>query len=1008
MHENHPQRGGVTRRSVLAAGLTTGVLAALAPAASAAASTAKTVPAGAATPTASWFAGPAKAVRPRFRWWWPDGLVDPAEIAREIDQMADAGFGGAEIAAVHHSITDTSVLDTAHHGWGSTAWQDGVKAALRQAARRGLTVDLTLGPSWPVAVPGVTPDDEAAVKELAYGKATVTGGATYDGPVPAPVYAAASGVTVQKLFAVQAARVNTAYSSGKATGLDVDSVTDLTGQVSGSTLTWTPPDSATWVVLAYWQRGSGQQPEAGPHSSPAAYVVDHFSAAGTAAVTRHWDTAILDSTLRRLLKAAGGAFFEDSVELETKGLQWTPGLPDAFRAHTGRDLLPYLPAVILDNSNQIFAFEARLTQEIRHDFWETVSNLFNEHHFEALKAWAHGHGMKLRSQPYGLQTDAIATAAILDIPEGESLGFKNLDDYRCLAGGRDMAGSRILSCEAGAYAGGAYNTTWDKFLRTMGGAYAAGVNQTVIHGFSYATAPGVSWPGFAAFSPYSGAPGYGESWGPRQPTWRHVPHIAGYLGRVHEVLQSGTVRADVAVFRQTGYSATGIGASWLTSTGVPLGWTHQFLSGPLLDLPSAKVAGKRLAPDGPNYKALFLEGDFFYGSTPTLAVPDARKLLAFARAGLPTVLLGAFDQALTPGVPDTDETTELRALTAQLLALPNVRQVTDKTLVGAAFADLGVTSDVTHSVSSTLLNAHRATDDVDFYYFCNGKHAETVKPAVAAIDHDVTVRATARKGSGTVPYVLDPWTGRVTRLARYTQDGDAFTFRVALQPGETLMVALGRPALFGDGSGARPHAVATDADSALFTADGSLAVRSSAAGTFTTTLSTGRKVTTRIADVPAAVTPDQWTLTVDDWQPGADATSTEVVHHTLTLDALLPWSQIPELADVGGIGNYRTTVTLPGTWNSTTGALLRLGTVTDTCRVTVNGTRLDPVDRINPVVDLGGHLRKGANTIEIEVATPLFNRLRISNPAVFGSAARQAYGLVGPVQLVPYVQQTVA
>ncbi|MFE2067589.1 glycosyl hydrolase [Streptomyces sp. NPDC059467] len=999
MLESPSHRGGTTRRSVLAAGLSTGLLAALGPAATAAAT--------GAVPTADRFAAPARTVRPRFRWWWPDGLVDPVEIAREIDQIADAGFGGAEIAAVHHSITDTSVLDTARHGWGSAAWRDGVAAALRQAARRGLTVDLTLGPSWPVAVPGVTPDDDAAVKELAYGKVSLTAGAAYDGAVPPPVRAAASGVTVQTLLAVQAARVNTANSSGKATGLDADSVTDLSARVSDGNLSWTPPDQATWVILSYWQRGSGQQPEAGPHSSPAAYVVDHFSAAGTAAVTRYWDGEILDPTLRRLLGSAGGAFFEDSVELETKGLQWTPGLPDAFRRRTGRDLLPYLPAVVLDSGNQAFAFEARLTQEIRHDFWATVSDLFNEHHLGALKEWAHGHGMKVRSQPYGLQTDAIASAAVLDIPEGESLGFKNLDDYRCLAGGRDMAGHRILSCEAGAYAGGAYNTTWDRFLRTMGGAYAAGVNQTVIHGFSYATAPGVSWPGFAAFSPYGGAPGYGESWGPRQPTWRHVPDVAGYLGRVHQVLQSGTARADVAVFRQTGYTATGIGASWLTATGVPLGWTHQFLSGPLLDLPSARVSGNRLAPDGPAYKALFLEGDFFYGSSPTLAVADARKLLGLARAGLPTVLLGAFDQALTPGLPDDGETAELRALTAQLLSLPNVRQVSDKTLVGAAFAELGVTPDASYATPSTLLNAHRVTDEADFYYLCNGKHAETVKPPVAVIDHDVTLHSTRRSGSGAVPYLLDPWTGRVSRLARYTQDGDAFTFRVTLQPGETLVVALARPAAFGDRSGARPHVVATDADIALFT-DGSLAVRATAAGTYTTTLSNGRTLTTKIPEVPAAVTLDGWSLTVDDWRPGADTTSTEIVKHSLTLDALLPWSQIPELADVGGIGRYRTTVTLPRTWTSSMGALLRLGTVSDTCRVSVNGSRLDPVDRLNPVVDLCGLLRPGANTVEVEVATPLFNRLRVSHPAVFGAAARQSYGLVGPVQLVPYAQRTVA
>ncbi|KUN85561.1 alpha-L-rhamnosidase [Streptomyces bungoensis] len=998
MHRHNSQAGGPSRRSVLTAGVaaaTAVALGATSPGAVARAADGGTGPGG------DWFADPARAVRPRFRWWWPDGLVDPDEIAREIDQIADAGFGGVEIAAVHHSVQDKSVLDTARHGWGGKPWRDGVEAALSQAARRGVTVDITLGPSWPVAVPGVTPDDDAAAQELAYGRAPVAAGATYQGPVPPPVRAAAGGVTRQRLLAVQAARVEPANATRKETGLDFGSVRDLTASVTDGTLTWTAPGAGDWVLISYWQRGSGQQPESGPHSAPAAYVVDHLSAEGTAAVTGYWESQVLTPSVRRLLKAAGGTFFEDSVELETTGLTWTTGLPDAFEEHTGRPLLPYLPALVLDKSNQVFAFEAQLTRQIRHDFWETVSGLFNRHHLGALRDWAHPLGMGLRAQPYGLQTDAIASAAILDVPEGESLGFKNLDDFRCLAGGRDMAGHTVLSCEAGAYNGSAYSTTWDRFLRTMGGAYAAGVNQTVVHGFSYATAPGVSWPGFAAFSPYNGTPGYGESWGPRQPTWQHVTDLSGYLGRVHRVLQTGTPRVDVAVFRQTGYSATGIGASWFTATGVPLGWTHQFLSGPLLALPSATVSAGRLAPDGPAYKALFVEGDFFYASTPTLALADARRILELAEAGLPVVLFGAFDQALTPGVPAPGETDRLREVLARLLALPHVVRVTDKTAIGDALTRLGVTPDARYATASTLLNAHRATAEADFYYLCNGKHAETVKPPVAAIDHEVTLRRT--RGGAAVPYLLDPWTGEAVRLARYTRDGDGFTLRVTLQPGQTAIVALGRPGLFGDRDGDRPYAVATDADAVLFTRRG-LAVRATTAGTRTTRLSTGRTVTTAVPSVPEPIAPARWQLEVEDWYPGATATKTEKVRRTVTLDALLPWSRIPELADSAGIGRYRTTVTLPAEWDASHGALLDLGQVSDTFRVTVNGTRLAPADRLHPVVDLGTLLRSGENTLEVEVATPLINRLRAAQPAVFGGVARQDHGLVGPVRLTPYVQ----
>ncbi|MGN9816818.1 glycosyl hydrolase [Streptomyces sp. SD11] len=999
-------RTGLPRRTVLAAAAATaaaaGVIDWAAPGSASAATSA--APAGATGHSSPRFAEPGRAVRPKFRWWWPDGLVQPDEIRREIDQIADAGFGGAEIAAVHHSVTDTSALDTARHGWGTAAWVAGVEAALSQAARRGLTVDLTVGPSWPAAVPGITPDSDAAVKELAHGAATLAPGATFSGQVPAPVHEAASDVTEERLFAVQAARVNTANSTRKETGLDLDSVRDLTSTVSGGALNWTAPDDGTWVVIAYWVRGSGQTPEAGPHTDPPAYVVDHFSAAGTRAITDFWERHILTKSVRRLLKVSGGALFEDSIELETDGLQWTPGLPDAFRAHTGRALLPLLPALVLDNSNQVYAFEAAVTRQIRHDFWETVSTLFNEHHVTALRTWAHSLGLRLRSQPYGLQTDAIATAAILDIAEGESLGFKNLDDYRCLAGGRDMAGHTVLSCEAGAYTGGAYSTTWQKFLRTMGGAYAAGVNQTVVHGFSYAEFPGVNWPGYAAFTPYKGVAGYGESWGPRHPTWKHVPDVSGYLGRVHEVLQTGKAKADVAVFRQTGYTATGIGASWFTSTGITLGWSHQFLSGPLLDLPSAVVRKGRLAPDGPAYKALFVEGDFFYGSTVTLALRDARALLRFSRAGLPIVLLGAWDTVVPPGVPDTGESDELLSVVKELLARPLVRKVTDKTLVGDALTALGVRPDVGYATASTLLNAHRVADGVDYYYLCNGKHAETVKPAVAAIDHEVTLHRTTAKG---VPYLLDPWTGKAERVARYTEDGDSVTVRVALQPAETLIVAIGRPGLFGDRNGSRPYAVDSEAEEVRFT-DAGLTVRATAAGTYRTELSKGRAVSATLKDIPEPMELTSWRLRVQDWRPGASATRTTVVEHEVTLDALVPWSQIPELADVSGIGRYRTTVTLGRGWTGGHGARLELGSVTDTCRVTVNGHRLDPVDQIHPVVDLGDLLERGTNVIEVEVATPLANRLRISDPAVYGGLTRAAYGLLGPVRLTPYGETRIA
>ncbi|MEV0614307.1 glycosyl hydrolase [Nonomuraea sp. NPDC050404] len=938
----------------------------------------------ASAPSAAWFARPRREVRPMVRWWWPDAHVDPAEIRREVDQLAEAGFGGAEIAAVHHSIRDKSVLDPAGHGWGTPAWNTAVEAALDQAARRGLSIDLTIGPSWPAAVPSITPESEAACKELAHGSVAVAAGATYTGPVPPP---AVEGRAERTLLLVQAARIEPANSTRDETGLDPASVREVA--VSGDgTITWTAPGEGEWLLISYWQRGSGQRPESGPHTAPESYVVDHFSRAGTRAVIDHWESELLTPAIRRLLRKAGGALFEDSIEIETDALAWTPALPEEFERRRGYALAPFLPVVVLADEDPVFAYDAVLTRHARKDYWDTVSELFNEHHFTALRDWAHSLGLGLRAQPYGLQTDAIEAAAILDVPEGESLGFKNLDDYRCLAGGRDMAGREVLSCEAGAYQGGAYTTTWEKLLRTMGGAYAAGLNQTVLHGFSYAAAPGAGWPGFAAFTPYGGTAGYSESWGPRQPTWRHVPDISAYFARIHLIMRQGAPRADVAVLRQTGYTKTGIGASWFTASGIPTGWTHQFISGPLLDLPGARVRGGRLAL--PAYKALFVEGDRFYAAECTMTLATAGKLLEYARAGLPIVLLGAWESASVPGVGDNGR---LRALMSELLAEPTVRMVAAAADVPGALTALGVRPDIRYESASTLLTMRRVAGKIDYYYLCNGKHQENAKPPVTPIDHEVTLTRADRDG---VPYLLDPWTGRVSRIALYSEDGDGgIRLRVTLRPGEAMIVAIGRPGLFGDRSGKRPHATRTDADLVTFGRDG-LVIRSAEAGPHTTTLSTGRTVTTTIGPVPSPLTPASWRLSVEDWQPGASPTETSKSVHQVILDQLAPWSQIAGLADVSGIGTYSTTVNLDGP------AYLELGEVTDTCRVTVNGHRLDPVDPLHPVVDLGPHVRRGENTIEVEVATPLGTRLRVADPAVYGGLTRQPYGLLGPVRVVPY------
>jgi hypothetical protein len=173
-HRPHPRR--VSRRAFLGATATAAGFAALPSAARA------TGPAAAPAmgrmgrvlehEWARSFARPGLGTAAGFRWWWPHGLVDPAEVAREVDQVADAGFGVLEVADVTHSLRARGIdIDTETYGWSTPAWVEGVKAALTQAVKRNVRIDLTVGPSWPAAVPTITPDDPAACTELVHGRA---------------------------------------------------------------------------------------------------------------------------------------------------------------------------------------------------------------------------------------------------------------------------------------------------------------------------------------------------------------------------------------------------------------------------------------------------------------------------------------------------------------------------------------------------------------------------------------------------------------------------------------------------------------------------------------------------------------------------------------------------------------------------------------------------------------------------------------------------------------------
>ena len=89
--------------------------------------------------------------RPWTRWWWLGSAVDEANLTRQLEQLAAAGFGGVEICPIYGA-----------KGWEdryvpflSPRWMELLAHTTREAQRLGLGVDLTTGTGWPFGGPWV-------------------------------------------------------------------------------------------------------------------------------------------------------------------------------------------------------------------------------------------------------------------------------------------------------------------------------------------------------------------------------------------------------------------------------------------------------------------------------------------------------------------------------------------------------------------------------------------------------------------------------------------------------------------------------------------------------------------------------------------------------------------------------------------------------------------------------------------------------------------------------------
>ncbi|MEA2124330.1 MAG: hypothetical protein QOI80_1112, partial [Solirubrobacteraceae bacterium] len=823
-------------------------------------------------PAVASFRHPTADQRPKIRWWWADPY-DQQEIAAEVDAIAKAGFGGAEIA-----FNDTS--------WATPDQRRSLQTALTTAQHDGIRLDMTMGASWPVTTPNTQPATGLSEKEVAYGRIDLPGGTPFTGPVPPP--RDNPSTAGQTLVAATAARVITPgppvlaplpgpnttrplAAPATSTILDPASLTDLTPNVADGMLTWTPPAGGQWIVFGFWQRPSSEG------------VMDHFSAKSAEAVTAFLDSDQLGDAAAAL-PAAGHDFFEDSLELDALELMWTDDFADQFKTRRGYDVRKYLPVLVVQGQHQYpvpnaappadFDLPDGLGARVRHDYLETLTDLYVDNHLKVFQRWARTHGMRFRTQAaFGAALDATRSARALARAGGaaddESLNAGDpapladtnwrfaFDHFRTVAGGVHQGGGTEIGTELGAMFFRDQQASLELYKALMDKEWAAGITRPIIHGFAYQP-PGAAWPGRDQFSGI-----VAQSWNQTSfPQWPLFRALNDYWARGNLVLRRGRPRTDVAVYRDgfltsaatyqalgtdlPNYQlepATGFGIFADPQGGQRVDDSADLKPTPLFDGEPLERAGytfeyvdpaglrsqrgRTLFPRGPRYRALVLDQR-------ALPAATAEAIATAAQHGLAVVVVGDAPGHGLGGADPAAEDARVQAAVARLLRAPRVRRVAAQADVARALAALRVRPAMRPSRPLPVYTQRRSNT---FYLWNAGARAQRFDASFAA------------RG---VPVALDLWTGAKRPVATYRARRGRTVVPLTLEPGETRVLRFRR--------GRAPHLRATSAEAAV--RRGRVAELLDTAGG-ERTFRTGRRTRrVRLPALPEPLAPARWQLRV--------------------------------------------------------------------------------------------------------------------------------------------------
>jgi hypothetical protein len=950
------------------------------------------------------FRDPPGQARPMTRWWWFGGAVTPGEITRELQLMAEAGLGGAEIQPLYPLAVDDAARGIRNVRYFTEEWYELLRHTLREGRRLGLAIDFTLGSGWPYGGPFVP--TSLSARRLAIFTRDVAGGRTLE-------WRLAPHLTGDdRLVAVVAAPV------GQDETPDLARVAVLRDQPRSGrddpreergTVAWTAPEGE-WRVYVLVDQPTGQQVKR-PTLGMEGPVLDHFSAEALQVFLRAAGDRLMDAVAPAGFPAFRSIFCDS---LEVYGADWTARLLDEFRARRGYDLAPFLPALWEDAGPQ--------TPHVRYDYHLTLSDLMLDGFFRPLVEWSERRGLEARIQAHGALADVMQAYGIAHVPEGENifLGDRymvNLRHRRLASSAGHLYEKRLVSGETYTWLRTPlFTTTLEQMKAATDSTFLDGINHVVNHGYSYSP-PEAGEPGWAFYA--STEANHTNTW------WRHYPHLARYVRRAQALLQDGVPVNPVAVYLPLSdvFAGQGVG-------GLHMDVELERQLGPdfLFGLRTAGYDFDLLHDHAIAARARIEKGRVRTGTAAfsAVVVPAVRlmppeslaRLVDLAEAGGHLVFVERVPEG-APGLRDKEERDAAIARLRERLwggapAAGSVRRTAGGGSVAlvpdnaAAYARLAavLTPDfrIVEAADPAAVDAARRTVG-----FLHRRFAEADYYLVANVSPQAHALRVQLAAGHRAPSRWDAQTGLQSALAYAyrTAGGQAVTeVELRLDPFESCFVVFGT-------SAAAPLVARTPFVGPFHASPRAREVAGRVPGGRHEIVLGNDRTQAVIADgVPAPIAVEgPWTLRL-----GVGASS--------SLTRLVSWGDLDAGRGFSGWGVYETSFDAPALGENIEWQI-DLGTVHETAEVTLNGRPLGAAWKSPRRLECGDALRAGRNELRVEVANLWIHQM-LTRPTPpewkavdetfgirwgrYGEVKPDAVppsGLLGPVRLLPWKRVTI-